>query len=136
MSSTKNKQWYKELDISPQGFPTGIDSIEGMLPQDICYCIISKDGVIDQVDVFKNGQKIHYKKFAYGNLGRVIENMMYSPGENGKWHIEDDVWYYEYSPVTGVRTKKVIQAPGALTAYEILYDEQGNRTSEKTINLA
>lgn len=60
-----------------------------MPPTGACYCIISNNEVVDQVDVYKDGQKVHYKK--YDNVGRVIENAMYSPDGNGGWHIIDDI---------------------------------------------
>ena len=69
----------------------------------MCYCIVSDKDITERIDVYKNGQKIHYKEFRYDNLGRVIENAMYSPDKKGGWHIIDDVWYYEYDPATGRR---------------------------------
>jgi len=134
MTSNK-KEWYKELDISSTGKPTGINQINKPLSTGICYYIISNEGIVDQVDVYKNGQKIHYKKFSYDSLGRVIENAMYSPDENGGWHIIDDIWYYEYNPETGLRFKKIMRMPGASTAQEILYNEEGSRISEKTVTI-
>ncbi len=100
-----------------------------------CYCIINTQGAIEQVDVYEDGQKIHHKKFTYDDAGRVIENRMYSPDGNGGWYIADDVWHYEYSPVSGLRTKKIMRMPGAPTAHEISYDGAGNRTSERTIKI-
>ncbi len=135
MSTSNKKEWFRDLDISSQGKPTGIDQIDGMVITDTCYCITSNNDIIKQVDVYKDGQKIHYKKFDYDNLGRVVKNAMYSPNKKGGWHIIDDVWYYEYDSETGLRTKKVMRMPGASTAQEILYDENGNRTSEKTITI-
>lgn len=136
MSASNKKEWYKDLDISTKGKPTGINQIDDILPVGTCYCIVSNNDTVEQVDVYKDGQKIHYKKFGYDNLGRVIENAMYSPDGNGGWHIIDDIWYYEYDPNTGLRTKKVMRMPGALTAQEILYDKNGNRVSEKTITFS
>lgn len=133
--SNKN-EWYKDLDISSKGKPTGIDRIDDMLPNDTCYCIISSNGIVEQVDVYKDGQKIHYKKFGYDNLGRVIENAMYSPDGNGRWHIADDIWYYEYNPQNGLRSKKIMRMPGASTAQEVLYNEDGSRISERTITIS
>jgi hypothetical protein len=132
-SASNKKEWYKDLDISSKGKPTGIDQIEGMLPASICYCIISNNASVEQVDVYNDGRKIHYKKFEYDNLGRVVENVMYSPDGSGGWHIADDIWYYEYDNETGHRTKKIMRMPNASTAKEILYDKEGNRISEKTI---
>lgn len=134
-SDSNKKEWYKDLDISPKGKPTGIGQIDGMLPNDICYCIISSNGIVEQVDVYENGQKIRYKKFSYDRLGRVIENAMYSPDGNGGWRIVDDIWYYEYNPETGLRFKKIMRVPGASTAQEILYNEDGSRISEKTVTV-
>jgi len=136
MSTTNKKEWYKDLDISPKGKPTGIDQIDDTLPTGTCYCIISNDGIVGQVDVYKDGQKIHYKKFGYDNHNRVIENAMYSPNGNSGWHIVDDIWYYEYDHETGLRAKKVMRMTGASTAQEILYDKDGNRISEKTITFS
>lgn len=127
------KEWYRDLDISSTGKPTGIDQIDGMLPTGKCYCLISNKGIIEQADVYEDGEKIHFKKFGYDDFGRVIENAMYSPDGNSGWHIIDDVWYYEYSLETGLRHKKIMRMPGASTAQEILYREDGSRISEKTI---
>jgi hypothetical protein len=103
MSISNKKNWFKELDISLKGKPTGIGQVNDILSTGACYCIISNNnGIIEQVDVYKDGQKIHYKKFRYDNLGRVIENAMYSPDDNNDWHILDDVWHYKYSPKTGL----------------------------------
>ena len=135
MDASNKKEWFKDLDISSKGDPQGIDQIEGALPTGTCYCIISNNEVVEQVDVYKDGHKVHYKKFGYDNAGRVIENAMYSPDGTGEWHIIDDIWYYEYDPATGLRTKKIMRMPGASTAKEILYDESGNRISEKTIRV-
>lgn len=135
MSTSNKNEWYKDLDISSKGKPTGIDHIDNVLPSGTCYCIISNNEVVEQVDVYKDSQKVHYKKFKYDNLERVIENAMYSPDGNGGWHIIDDVWYYEYDPATGLRTKKITRIPGASTAKEILYDESGNRIREATITI-
>ena len=132
---TKNQQWYKNLDISLKGQPTGIERIDGISSRGTCYCIISRNDVIDRVDVYDDGQRIHYKKFGYDKLGRVIENTMYSPDGNGEWHIADDIWYYEYDQETGLRTKKITRMPSSSTAHEILYDEQGNRTGETLITI-
>ncbi len=134
MDDTSNKkEWYKDLDISSKGKPTGTDQIDDKLSTNTCYCIITAGGFAEQVDVYKDGRKVHYKKFGYDDLGRVIENTMYSPDGNGGWHVVDDVWYYEYDPKTGLRSKKIIRMPGASTAREILYREDGSRISEKTI---
>ena len=133
MNASNKKEWYKDLDISSKGKPTGIDQIDNLLPIGICYCIISNKDSVEQVDVYKNGQRVNYKKFGYDKLGRVVRNAMYSPDENGDWHIMDDIWYYEYDPETGLRIKKIIRMPGASTAQEISYDKNGKRISEKTI---
>jgi hypothetical protein len=101
----------------------------------VCYCIISKDGVIDRIDMYEDSQKIHYKKFGYDDLGRVIKNMMYSPDGQGGWHIADDIWYYEYDQETGLRIKKIMRMPGSSIAREILYDKQSNRVSETVITI-
>lgn len=127
------ERWYKDLDISLSGKPTGIEQIDTMPSSGLCYCIVSKDNAVERVDVYEDGKKINYKKFEYDDYGRVIENKMYSPDGNGGWHNIDDIWYYEYDPETGLRTKKVIRMPGSTTALEILYDEHGNRTSERTV---
>ena len=128
-----DEQWYKDLDISIKGKPTGIEQISAILPSGLCYCIVSKDKVIGRVDVYEDGKKTHYKKFKYDNLGRVIENKMYSPDGNGGWHNVDDIWHYVYNEESGLRQKKIIKMPSATTAREILYDEQGNRTNERII---
>jgi hypothetical protein len=128
--TSSGEQWYKDLDISLKGQPVGIEQIDKILLKGSCYCIVSQDGVIDRVDMYKDGQRIHYKKFGYDNLGRVIENTMYSPDDNGNWHVADDIWYYEYHQKTGLRTKKIMRMPGSSTVREISYDGQGNRTSE------
>lgn len=107
-----------------------------MLPAGTCYCIITDNDIVERVDVYKDGHKIHYKKFGYDNLGRVIENAMYSPDGKGGWHIIDDIWYYKYNPATGHRTKKIMRMPGTPMAQEILYDKDGNRISEKTITFS
>lgn len=133
MSTANKKEWYKGLDISSEGKPTGIDQVDNSLTVGVCYCITSSNDTVDQVDVYQDGQRIHYKKFGYDNLGRVIENAMYSPDENGEWHIIDDVWYYEYDPKTGLRTKKIMRMPGSATAKEVTYDKEGNRISERAI---
>lgn len=128
-----DERWYKDLDISLDGKPTGIEQIDAMLPVGSCYCIVSKDNIVERVDVYEDGKKIHYKKFEYDDIGRVIENKMYSPDGNGGWHNVDDIWYYVYDKTSGLRQKKIIKMPDATTAREILYDEQGNRTSERVI---
>ncbi|MFZ2836365.1 MAG: hypothetical protein WAZ21_03520 [Candidatus Saccharimonadales bacterium] len=133
MNVSNKKEWYRNLDISSKGVPTGIDQVDGAQPTGICYCIISNNGVVERVDVYKDNQKVHYKEFGYDSLGRVVENAMYSPDGSGGWHIIDDIWYYEYDSETGLRTKKTIRMPGTSTAHEILYDEEGDRISEKTI---
>jgi len=133
MSTSHKKEWYKDLDISLEGRPMGIDQIDDALPIGVCYCIISNDITVERVDVYKDCQKIHYKKFCYDDLGRVIENAMYSPDGNGGWHIIDDIWYYEYDPETGLRSKKTMKMLGASTAQEVLYDKDGLRISERTI---
>ena len=130
---TMNEQWYKDLDISSKGKPTGVEQISSMLSAGLCYCIVSKDDIVERADVYKDGRRIHYKKFVYDNLGRVIENKMYSPDGNGGWHNVDDIWYYSYNEQSGLRQKKTIKMPGATTAREITYDEQGNRISEVVI---
>ena len=104
MNASNKKEWYKDLDISPKGKPTGIDQVDNLLSIGICYCIISNDNSVEQVDVYKNGQKVHYKKFGYDKRGRVVENAMYSPDEKGDWHILYDIWYYNYEPASGLRT--------------------------------
>jgi|GEM_PF-6836133 len=133
MSTSHKKEWYKDLDISLEGKPVGINQINDVLSIGVCYCIFSSDNIVEQVDVYKDHQKIHYKKFRYDNLGRVIENVMYSPDGNGGWHIIDDVWYYEYDPETGLRSKKTMKMLGASTAREVLYDKDGSRIRERTI---
>jgi tRNA(adenine34) deaminase len=128
-----NEQWYKDLDISTGGTPTGIDRLTAMSPTGLCYCIIARDNVIERVDVYEDSKRTHYKKFKYDNSGRVIENMMYSPDGNDNWHIVDDIWYYVYDEESGLRVKKIMQALNATTAREILYDKEGNRIQETTI---
>lgn len=130
-----DQQWYKDLDISLDGKPTGIEQVDAMFPTGLCYCVVSKDDVVERVDVYEDGQRIHYKKFGYDSLGRVIENKMYSPDGNGGWHNVDDIWYYVYDENSGLRQKKIIKMPGDTTAREILYDEQGNRISERVITV-
>lgn len=133
MSVVNKKEWYKDLDISSKGKPTGIDQIDSVLSTGICYCITSSDDTAEQADVYQDGQRVHYKKFGYDDFGRVIENAMYSPDNDGEWQIIDDVWYYEYDPETGLRTKKIMKMPGASTAKEISYDKDGNRTGERIV---
>ena len=132
-TESKSEQWYRDLDISPEGKPTGIKQLTAKLPAGVCYCIISKGKVIERVDVYEDGQKIHYKEFTYDKFGRVIENKMYSPDKNGGWQNKDDIWYYEYDETSGLRQKKIIKMPGSSVAREILYDRQGNRTGETLI---
>jgi hypothetical protein len=132
--SILNKQeWYKNLDISSKGKPLGIDRINEVSSTGICYCLMINGDTVEQVDVYQDGRKINYKKFTYDTSGCVIENAMYSPDGSGGWHITDDIWYYEYHPTTGLRTKKIMKLPGASTAQEILYNEEGQRISERTI---
>lgn len=130
---TTTQKWYKDLDISSEGFPVGIDEIDSMSSSGICYCIIANSGIVERADVFENGKKAHYKVFGYDKKGRVIENTMYTPDNNGNWIIADSIWYYEYDPATGLRSKKIMQMPGASTATEITYDQSGNRTNETLI---
>jgi hypothetical protein len=134
-TESEDEQWYKDLDISSKGKPTGIEQMDTVLSVGLCYCIVTKDNVVERVDVYEEGHKIHYKKFRYDNLGRVIENKMYSPDGNGGWHNVDDIWYYVYDEKSGLRRKKIIKMPNATTAREILYNKQGNRTSETVITV-
>jgi hypothetical protein len=134
-TESKNEQWYQDLDITSKGKPVGIERIDKMLSNGLCYCIISDGDVIERVDVYKDGLRVNYKKFNYDDLGRVVENMMYSPDGNGGWHNVDDIWYYAYNETSELRQKKTIKMPGATTAREILYDENGSRISEKTVDI-
>lgn len=135
MDTSNKQEWYRDLDISSKGKPIGIDKIDTMLDEGVCYCIVTQDGSVERVDVYENGRKIHYKKFVYDKLGRVIENAMYSPDNGGEWRIFDDIWYYEYDPKTGDRSKKIMKMPGSSSATEILYDTSGKRISERTITV-
>lgn len=128
-----DKQYYKELDISLTGKPVGIEKIPTISPRGICYCIVTANSIVQRVDVYDNAKRIHYKEFGYDEKGRVIENKMYSADGHGGWQIVDDIWHYEYDKETGLRCKKIMQLPGASTAREILYDQNGQKVQETTI---
>ena len=133
-SNPNNEQWYKDLDISIEGTPTGIDRLDNISPTGLYYCIVTQNNIIERVDMYENGKRIHYKKFRYDKFGRVIENMMYSPDRNGGWHIVDDIWYYVYDEESGLRLKKIMRMPNSTTGREILYDKDGNRVKETIID--
>ena len=133
MSGTQTTEWYKDLGISLKGEPTGIERMNSLSSRGFCYCIVKEGSKVDHVDVYQDGNKVHYKKFQYDNLGRVVTNMMYSPDGKGGWSIQDDVWYYTYDPRSGLRRKKIMQMLGAPSAIEVSYDEHGNRVQEKTV---
>ncbi|WP_433576783.1 toll/interleukin-1 receptor domain-containing protein [Nocardia brasiliensis] len=126
-------RWYKSLNISPLGQPTGGDQIAQVAPTGASYCIYWENGVVDHVDVYLNGTKVNYKEFVYDSQGRVIENRMYSPDGYGGWHNVDDVWYYSYDPKTGRRSKKFMKNQGAPSGREITYDDHGRQIEENII---
>ncbi|MFI9636662.1 toll/interleukin-1 receptor domain-containing protein [Nocardia sp. NPDC051929] len=126
-------RWYKSLEISSLGQPTGIGALTQVAPTGSSYCIYWDKGVVDRVDVFQNANLINYKKFGYDDRGRVVENRMYSPDGKGGWHVEEDVWYYTYHPQTGRRWKKYMKYDGARSGRELTYNEHGRQTEENII---
>lgn len=130
-----SERWYKDLDISITGQPTGIDELPAKTDMGICYCIITVNSVVERVDVYENGQRIHYKQFGYDGQGRVSTNSMYSLDGKGNWILEDDVWHYVYDEETGVRTKKIIVTSGSSRAKEFSYDTEGNRIKEEMVSV-
>lgn len=126
-------RYYKDLDISRDGRPVGIDEVAEISNNGLCYCIIEQDDTVERIDVYKDTAKIHYKKFGYDAKGRVVKNIMYTPDGTGNWHIADDIWYYVYDDVSGLRSKKVTKMPEVSQANEITYDQAGGRTGERAI---
>lgn len=108
--------------------------ITQLAPNGSCYCIIWKDGIVEQVDVYLNEDKVNYKKFGYDEQGRVIENMMYSPDGAGGWHCVDDIWYYSYDKVSGRRIKKFMKLLDAPSGRELTYDGHDRVIEENIIS--
>ncbi|MEV5967309.1 toll/interleukin-1 receptor domain-containing protein [Kribbella sp. NPDC051952] len=131
--SFSGSRWYKSLEISPLGQPTGIGSLTQIAPTGSSYCIYWEEGVVQRVDVLQNAKLINFKEFIYDAKGRVVENRMYSPDGSGGWHIEEDVWYYTYDPKTGRRSKKYMKYQGARSGRELTYNQDGRQIEENII---
>jgi hypothetical protein len=126
-------RWYKALDISTFGDVVGVGEATGIAPNGASYCIAWENGIVIGVDVYYNGVKVNEKRFEYDAKGRVITNTMYEPDGAGGWHVNDDIWHYEYDNKTGRRSKKFMKKPGARSGRELSYDQHGNITEENII---
>ncbi len=125
------EKWFKNLNISNLGEPCGEHPVAQMSTLGMAYKIIWDGGTVIRVDVYNNGRHVHYKKFTYDSDGRVIENRMFSPDGNGGWHVVDDVWYYEYDPKTGVRSRKIMRYDGEATYRFVMYTPDGLAIEER-----
>ena len=134
-SKYSGRRWYKALDISPFGEPVGIGEMTQVAPNGSSVCIEWEQGVVTQVDVYLNGDRVNYKRFGFDDQGRVIENMMYSPDGTGEWRIVEDVWYYTYDEISGRRTKKFMKVLGAPSGRELTYDGHGHVIEEKIVSV-
>ena len=128
------RRWYKSLEISPFGEPTGIGEMTQLAPMGSSYCITWEHGTVTQVDVYMNAERINYKKFDFDDKGRVIKNMMYSPAAQGDWKIIEDVWYYTYDPDSGRRIRKFVDVVGKPSGRELIYDGHNHVVEENIIS--
>jgi hypothetical protein len=117
------------------GEPIGIDETAQLSTMGPSHRLIWKDGRVEHVDLYLNGEHIHYKEFNFDAQGRVTANRMYSPDGSGGWHLAHDVWYYTYDENTGRRAKKFIKPPHGTLGRELLYDEHGNIVEERVITV-
>lgn len=124
-------RWYKGLNISNLGEAVGIGSVAQMATLGHSYEMRWRNGKVERVDVYSNGHLANFKKFGFDDRGRVIENKMYSRSPDGEWTVQDDVWYYEYDPSTGSRSKKTMRYEGERTARVVYYDSDGVAVEER-----
>lgn len=126
-------EWCEKLDISSLGKVVGIGGLQEIVLRGSCFCIIHEDESIPRVDVYSNGKRVNYKRFEFDSKGRVIKNMMYEPDGVGGWHCVDDIWYYTYDNVTGLRTTKLMKKPDARSGRELTYNKEGKAIKETIV---
>ncbi len=127
-------RWYKSLNISSYGDPTGITEMTQMAPTGSSYKIFWQNGRVDHVDVYQNSKLVNQKRFEFDERGRVIVNKMFTRGAHGDWELFEDIWRYEYDPATGKRLRKfmVPLSPSEPTV-ELLYDSDGHTLEERIV---
>ena len=127
------ERWYKGLNISNFGEPAGVGPTTQMATLGPSYRIRWTQGVVTRVDVFQNGSLANYKEFEFDSSGRVVANKMFTRDDAGEWAVLDDVWYYDYDPVTGTRSTKTMRYLGESTARVVTYDKNGNALREDIV---
>jgi hypothetical protein len=127
-------RWYKALEVSPFGEIMGVGEITQKAPTGSCVCIIWNKGRVERADLYVNEQQCNYKLFEFDQQERVVENKMYEPDGSGGWRYVD-TWRYEYDSISGRRTKKFIERPGALSYRVLSYDGHNHVVEERVVSV-
>lgn len=120
--------WYKNIDVSPYGFLSGIGPLNHMSYSGTCVLIHFENGLGKKVETYTDGNQDGYKLFSFDSNNRVYENTLYRSEKI------IDTWRYLYDPKTKLRTKKQVYIPGFSPHLEIDYDRLGNQIEERNLD--